>query len=152
MLKKGQSLSFDAIVATALFIFLLGSVVLYTYDLKTSSFKSSLNEESIKLSQTFLLSTNESGLLKDNIIDEDQYYFFKEKSKTIEGYNELKSLLGVFDDFCVYMVDEQGNIILLDSENSSNFGSEKAVLSYTDDTGTYEFKCNQNIKEAVKIN
>ncbi len=152
MLKKGQSLSFDAIVATALFIFLLGSVVLYTYDLKNSNFKSSLNEESIKLSQTFLLSNNNSGLLKDNVIDEEQYYFFKEKSKTKEGYNELKSLLGVFDDFCVYMIDEQGNIILLDSENSSNFGSEKAVFTFTNSSGTYTFSCNQNLKDAVEKN
>ncbi len=149
--RKSQSLSFDAIVATALFIFLLGSVVLYTYDLKNSNFKSSLNEESIKLSQTFLLSTNDSGLIKDNTLDEEQYSYFKDKSKTKQGYNELKSLLGVFDDFCVYMIDEEGNIILLDSENSSNFGSERAVFKFTNSSGTYEFKCNQNLKDAVKI-
>ncbi len=150
MIKKGQSLSFDAIVATALFVFLLGSVVLYTYDLKTSEFKSSLNEESIKLSQTFLLSANDSGLVKDNVLDENQYYSFKKKSFTSQGYKELKSLLGVFDDFCVYMIDEEGNIIPLDSENSSNFGSERATLTFTNSSGTYSFKCNQNLKDAIK--
>ena len=147
MLKKAQSLSFDAIVATGLFILLLGSVVFYTYDLKTSNLNVNLNEESIKLSQTFLLSENESTLVKNNVIDEKKYYEYKEKSLTKEGYQNLKNQLGIFDDFCIYMIDEDGNIIMLDSENSSNFGSSKATLSYIDNNGVkHTFNCNENMK------
>ena len=76
--------------------------------------------EAEKLTET-LLSNNEISFVNNGIIDE---YKLKEIEKM--SYNDLKNALNIKNDFCIYIEDENGNVIL--SKGSPSLSQDRACV------------------------
>ena len=65
----------------------------------------------------------ETSLLNSNEID-------VEKLRKLDkmDYNEIKSMLGVRNDFCIYFEDTTGNIVKIDNTNTG-IGSDKIYIN-----------------------
>jgi hypothetical protein len=116
--KKGQSLSFDAITATALFVALLIIAVIYYYNLNQSGIQNTLSRESVIISQNLLSTTQsqpgltDAGTLDDKKLEEIIRRLLTSGDSEAE-YQAIKVEMGIRDDFCIYIEDEDGNLLML---------------------------------------
>ncbi len=151
--KKGQSLSFDAITAIGLFIFLLIIAVLYYFNLNQDGIQQTLAQEAIVISQN-LLSVNQPGqsLTDMGALDDKKIIAIMERllDPTLdnqEEYQKIKLEFGIRDDFCIYLEDEDGNLIMLQVEDTGTklapviFGSQRANYT-TSNIATRFIECN----------
>jgi hypothetical protein len=150
--KRGQSLSFDAITATALFIALLIIAVIYYYNLNQSGIQNTLSRESVIISQN-LLSTTQSdsgiidgGTLDDKKLEEIMRRLLMSMDPEAE-YQAIKVEMGIRDDFCIYIEDEDGNLLLLQMDQAGTptlfpviFGSDRAIYKISESTD--QINCN----------
>ncbi len=111
-MKKGQTWSTDAVVAVAMFI--LAVIMLYYLSGPAATNRQSekLQSEADKLPTTLSSQQNLSAIfIHGSKIDEQKL------SEAISlSYDNLKSLLGVQSDFCIYLEDEKGNIVPMDGK------------------------------------
>lgn len=107
MKRNGQIWSMDTIVATVIFISALTAfIMIISLNLESSSLDE-LEDDSQKIPQAFLSSNStELSIYSDNKIDLD-------KIAEIQGfsYEEIKSYLGLKNDFCIYFENKDGNLI-----------------------------------------
>ena len=125
--KKGQVWSFDILLAAGLFI--LGFVIfMYVISLDTESERvAKLKYEADVISQK-IVSTgynidNDAVFVINNKVDRTRF-----KNLSAIDYDELKSRLGVENDFCIYVVDEQGKIINITGNSTFGIGDPDAKI------------------------
>lgn len=122
-MKKGQTFSTDAIVAVVMFV--IAVIMLYYLSGPATTNKQSekLQSEAEKLPATLSSQQNLSSIfIQGSRIDEQKL------SEAINlNYDNLKSLLGVGSDFCIYLEDENGNIVPM--EGKVGIGSPLANFS-----------------------
>lgn len=122
-MKKGQTWSTDALVAVAMFI--LAVIMLYYLSGSATTDRRSekLQSESDKLPATLSSQQNLSSVfIQGSKIDEQ-----KLREAISMSYDNLKSLLGVQSDFCIYLEDGNGNIVPM--EGKVGIGSPLANFS-----------------------
>jgi len=136
--KKGQSLSFDAITATAMFVILLIIAILYYYNLNQGGIQQTLTQEAIVISQN-LLSSNQphQSIIEMGVLDDAKIVLLMERLLNAPDnpaeYQKIKLEFGIRDDFCIYLEDEDGNLIMLQVNDRGSlelapaiFGSSRA--------------------------
>lgn len=107
---RGQSMSFDAIAATFLFVLIAVFGALYAYNFFTGDVGVVLTREANTLGEVLIrdLSTAPDGSGQVRI-DERKLLDMIERSQA--GYDSLRSELGMRSDFCVFFEDEGGNLV-----------------------------------------
>jgi len=104
----GQTWSLDLILAAGIFILvLIAFYAIFSNDSSGNSQKDlEKSAEEIIISLDANSGKQKSAVVVDGKIDENK---LTELSQ--EDYQELKRILGVSDDFCIYIEDENGRII-----------------------------------------
>jgi len=121
--KKAQTWSTDALVGMTLFI--LAALMIYYLlgPIQKSDQQQSLLQESEKLPQLLSSEQNNSQVfIEGSKIDEGK---LDEASKM--DYGQLKNILGVSSDFCIYFEDDQGNLVPIGA-NKTGLGSPLANI------------------------
>ena len=110
---KAQTWSIDIVLGILLFLsafFIFYSLLNQNFDTKANNLKqdasSVINEVSSGDSLSRIVDNNEVNISKINIL------------KNI-SYDELKSRFRIEGDFCIYMEDDQGNIVLINNSYKS---------------------------------
>ncbi|GIU69659.1 MAG: hypothetical protein KatS3mg002_0895 [Candidatus Woesearchaeota archaeon] len=133
MMKKrgiGQSWSLDIILAFVIFMLIVG--IFYTLLTKDSK-KDKIGNSQIEA--TFLSgsldassgTTSSLTIIEDGVIN-------KEKLKQLysENYTEIKKKFGINGDFCIYIVDQYGNLIVVDTNSGTRNGFGNGNLTIND--------------------
>jgi hypothetical protein len=130
--KEAQFISVDVIIATLIF---LAAVALFLVFLNSGSDKD--KAESVKadaeLLPSQLISNNQSetAIVVRNKVDLSRLSSIK--SQDVTDYNQLKSKLGIKNDFCIYFVDKNGKVVPLEDfvglPDVYGIGSDRANVS-----------------------
>ncbi len=122
-MKKGQTFSTDAIVAVAMFFIAVIMLYYLSGPAATNKRSEKLQSEAENLPATLSSQQNlTSVFIQGSKIDEQKL------SEAINlSYANLKDLLGVESDFCIYVEDENGNVVPM--EGKAGIGSPIANLS-----------------------
>jgi len=126
MFKKrgqGQSWSLDIILALVVFVLIVG--IFYTL---LSQNKSGQAKDLSLESNTIVSNLDSNTGLNTNLTVMDNGAVNQDKIQTLYGsdYNTIKQQLGIRGDFCIYMIDQYGNIITVQTNNKgtvAGFGS-----------------------------
>lgn len=122
-MKKGQTFSTDAIVAVVMFVIAVIMLYYLSGPATTNKQSAKLQSEAEKLPATLSSQQNlTSVFIQGSKIDEQ-----KLREAINLSYDNLKSLLGVESDFCIYLEDENGNIVPM--EGKVGIGSPLANFS-----------------------
>jgi len=130
--KKAQSWSIDIILGV--FVFIAAIFIVYALlNANQSSKASTLKEEASTVIRQVASEDSSSSIVDNNEIKKEKL----DELKSIE-YDELKRKLRVEGDFCIYMEDENGNIVLIQDGS----GGYKGIGSPGIDLGGAP--CSQN--------
>ena len=120
-MKKGQAWSVDAIVGVFLFIVIMTGVLFFTFTRGSEDKAANLDEEGEKVYEHL------AGETRNTPIENKQV---DPKEILQLNYTEIKQKLGLKDDFCIYFVDEKGNLIYLNESGAvTGKGSPKVVIN-----------------------
>jgi len=126
IIRKGQTWSFDILLAVFVFLIIIIIVVSIIGGLTESSEKSRLAEQSEYITNA-LASEKDFAFIKDNKIDPE-----KLKDMASKDMDTLRQLLNVRDDFCLYFEDQEGNLVRIVRDNVSYYtgvGSQEARVN-----------------------
>ena len=110
--KKGQTWSFDLIVAVVLFIIVIA--LFYTFltkDQTDNSKVTSLESSSALITSNLNCNLNSNSnecIIKKNKLDETKVNELASKT-----YNQIKKDFGIQGDFCIYLLSKDGTYIPL---------------------------------------
>jgi cytoskeletal protein RodZ len=133
-MKRGQVWSMDLIIAVIVFLLAVGIFYFFTNE-RVNEGESKLVVESENAAET-VLSDTDVGLLEGDAINETKLEEMVRRSQT--DYEGLKRDLGVQNDFCVVMLDENENVILLSDgtiHDLVGFGSPDLNVTIEGKTG-----------------
>ncbi len=113
-MKKSQTWSTDAIVAVIIFTFVALSFFYITGKSTQKKEVDVVALEARKLPDLFSQSNNNSiSFLTDNRVNVQ-----KLENLSTFSYSQLKTQLGLINDFCIHFEDEDGNVIFINSTNN----------------------------------
>lgn len=122
MMKKrgyGQSWSLDIILAFVIFALIIG--IFYTVLSKNNTGKTeNLQREADVLSNNLDSATGLNTTL--SVIDKGTVDEIKLQELYNSSYQSLKSQFGIRGDFCVYVVDQYGNLITVNTSQGELVG------------------------------
>ncbi len=123
-MKSGQAWSIDAIVGVSLFIVIVIAVLAFSMSQGKGSKTSELQMEGERIYSS--LSSNDAGQIVDERkVDPEALLDLSQMS-----YVELKNKMGLKNDFCIYFVDERGNLQYIDDEGKIvGIGSSKVTIN-----------------------
>ncbi len=131
--RRGQVWSMDLIIAVVVFLLAIGVFYFFTQS-RTNEDTSKLYVES-QLIANKLTGDEQGSITNGTLINDDKL------NDLIDDYtyDELKELLGIHDDFCIVLQDQDGNIILIGNSSTGNrVGLGKDHLDLTiEGVGTY---------------
>lgn len=125
----GQSWSLDIILAFVIFMLIVG--IFYT--LLTNNKKTTIQDVQLEASTLSGALDKSSGVnsslavIENGIVDDG-----KLRSLYGENYNSLKSKFGITGDFCIYMIDQYGNLIAVNTSSGLLNGFGNGNLSIND--------------------
>ena len=130
-MKKAQTWSLDVMIAIFIFIVV---VIGFFYILDMSSKPDEaekLKDEGETIPDILISSeTGESqSAVMEKRVDEGKIDELVEKSKTKEGYENLKKELGIEGEFYIHFEDDEGNIIYInESAETVGIGSDEVEI------------------------
>jgi len=123
MFKKrgqGQSWSLDIILAFVVFVLIIG--IFYALLSNNKGDKTQdLTLESNTVVSNLDSSNGQSSTL--TIIDKGSIDDIKLQSLYGSSYSDLKRQFGIRGDFCIYIIDQYGNLVTIDDGSGSQKGS-----------------------------
>lgn len=121
-MKHGQAFSFDILLALVIFV---GAtfVFLALFAINQNSQEEELQEEAIKVLEDISRDDSSVAIFEDNKINSTKLQNF-----LTQNYSDIKEQMRVQNDFCIYLEDEDGNLINL-SIDTRGKGSSKINLS-----------------------
>ena len=122
-MKKAQTFSTDAVVAVAMFITAVIMLFYLSGPVAENRQSERLQSEAEKLPKVLGSGQNISAVFIEGSKIDDQ----KLRKAVNLSYANLKDLLGMDSDFCIYLEDENGNIVPM--EGKVGIGSPLANLS-----------------------
>jgi hypothetical protein len=126
--KKAQSWSID--ITLGVFVFIAAIFIFYALlNANQSSKASNLKEEASTVIKQVASEDAPVSVVNNNEIDAAKLKDLK--NLQTESYDELKRKLRIEGDFCIYMEDENGNIVLIQDES----GGYKGIGSQDIDLG-----------------
>lgn len=141
--KRGQTWSFDLIIAVILFIVVVA--VFYTFLVSKNSESNAEQQQDFakSVSTQLVCDAAESSpycFISKGVVDED-----KAKMLHSLSYEEIRSDLGISGDFCVYMVvvDDDGNERIVPFEDNS--GDSFVGVGSSDFKLTEDYACGKQV-------
>jgi hypothetical protein len=120
-MKRGQVWSVDAILGVFLFIIISIGVITFAFTRGQGEQVKALQEDGNKIFNWL----SAGRVIEDKKLNPDDI-----KGLASMSYPELKRELGVSGDFCIYIVDEEGNIMYIDIDrNVTGIGSPKVLIN-----------------------
>jgi hypothetical protein len=145
--KKGQTWSFDLLVAVVIFIVIVSIfyAVLSKGGEKDTSIELQTDAKALGYVLNCDLSTNEYCLLSGNQLNQTQVQKMYDEFFN-DSYAGLKSALNMQGDFCIYFRDKEGRLIPLTIQDGT---STKQItgIGHPDFMITEYLKCNEEITE-----
>ncbi len=133
--RLGQTWSIDIIIAVIIFVLII-SVFYAILSSRSESTVTDLRAESQTVSAKLRDESVNSatGIMVDGVIQED-----KLKELCQLSYEEVKRKLGIEDEFCIYIEDQEGNIVPIPCG-----GTEKAGIGSDNINISPDYYCNSN--------
>lgn len=130
---RGQLFSMDLVIGVL--IFLLASGVIYSIFISKSQEDVATYRVQSEVIATKLTSESSLQVAPKNQLDMDAMAGLALSANT--DYAELKEQLGVKDDFCIYLQDEEGNLIYITNDSGTRYpgigsGSQDVQLTEWD--------------------
>ena len=108
-MRRGQSMSFDAIAATFLFILVTVFASIYAFNFFAADIGVSLSADANTLGETIVRDLSVRAVGTDRTqIDERRLLAMIERGR--DDYEAFRASLGVTSDFCVFFEEEDGSI------------------------------------------
>lgn len=133
--KQGQSWSIDLIIGVIIFML----VIAVFYALLTSKNEPTIEElqgnaDVITTKLTQEDASSPSNILVNGIIDDAKYDGLCDMP-----YEDVKAILGIEQDFCIYLEDENGNIIPCGTTERTGIGNSEDINLST------HYKCGEQV-------
>ncbi|MBA3063919.1 hypothetical protein FP803_00605 [Candidatus Woesearchaeota archaeon] len=130
-MKKAQTWSLDVMIAIFIFIVVIIGFF-YIIDMSSKPNKAEKLKEEGETVPDILISSgtgeNQTAVLEKKV-DEGKIDELVEKSKTKEGYENLKKELGIDGEFYIHFEDDDGNIIYInESAGTVGIGSDSVTI------------------------
>ncbi|MBS1266592.1 MAG: hypothetical protein MAG795_00559 [Candidatus Woesearchaeota archaeon] len=135
--SKSQTWSIDVLLAATLFV---AGIVIFFYVLSYSGDSDTVKElesESESIPEKVIAvdekSATTTSFVIGNKVDED-----KLNSITNKTYEQVKSEIGIFSDFCIHFEDENGNLINIGNDSANprySIGDPKLNFTIIDENG-----------------
>lgn len=131
-MKKSQFVSVDVLIAIVIFLAAIGVLLIFLSSGTDKDLAESVKSDAQLLpSQIITNNQSETAIVVRNKVDLGK--LSDAKSLSVADYEELKSKLGIKNDFCIYFVDKDGNVVPLEDlvgiADSYGLGSSKANVS-----------------------
>ena len=132
MMKKrgiGQSWSLDVILAFVIFMLIVG--IFYT--LLTDNKKTKIQNIQLEASTLSGALDKSSGIdsnlavIENGVVDSE-----KLRSLYTNDYSALKNKFGIMGDFCIYIVDQYGNLVAINTSTGLKNGFGNGNLTIND--------------------
>lgn len=133
-MSRAQSMSFDAVAATFLFILVAVFGVIYAFNYFSGDVTQTLRNEASVISEYLIDDLSVQSASGETVIDEDRFveYIVRNQGE----YSTLKSEFGVIKDFCVFLEDQDGMIVIIVRSDGvggtevrrAAFGSEEVLF------------------------
>ncbi len=127
--KRGQTWSFDLIVAVVIFIVVVGIF----YSVLNTNDDGVVDTQSLEAdakSISYQLNCDVSPIYPPCFIENGEINHTKLEFVAGLNYEVLKELLGTSEDFCIYLLDEQNRVILV-NDTVPAIGSGDYLLNAT---------------------
>src|SRR3989344_5377621 len=125
----GQSWSLDIILAFVIFMLIVG--IFYT--LLSNNKKTTIQDVQLEASTLSGALDSSSGInstlsiIREGLVDKD-----KLQSLYTADYNNLKTKFGIKGDFCIYMIDQYGNLVAINTSSGLKNGFGNGNLTIND--------------------
>lgn len=133
---KGQVWSLDLVIGMLVFLLAVGTIYSFL-NVRTGKDPTPLRIESEVVATALTTGTDDPGL---KVADQNQLDMNRLGTLAAEAevnYTQLKRRLGIDHDFCIYLQDEEGNLIYVKDTSGNTYagiGSRTGELNLTDDT------------------
>ena len=123
-MKKAQAWSMDVMIAVIFFLIIIGAIIYISFFLSHKEKMDKLKDDADIIYKAF----SSEGKIK--IIDDSKINVPDLNNITNKDYESIKEEIGVKNDFCVYFVDDKGNLVYLDeSNNNPGIGSSRITIN-----------------------
>ena len=126
--KRGQTWSFDLIVAVIVFIVVVGIF----YSVLNKSNEGVIDTQALESNAKSIshqLNCDVSPVHPPCFIENGEINQVKLAAVAALDYDELKELLGTDEDFCIYLLDEEDRVIPVVDESTPGIGSGSYLLN-----------------------
>jgi len=120
--QKSQAWSFDIMLATVIF---LGTLFYFFLIMSNSQedMATELKRDTEQIVNSFFSKSNELNVVDGEEVDESKLENLLE-----QDYGDLKKQIGTEHEFCIYLEDENGNVIFINS-SFTGIGSNEINVS-----------------------
>lgn len=134
--STGQVWSMDLIIGVIVFLIAVGLLLFFSGN-QAEKDTSRLRVESRLIADT-LTSDQANSIIISGAVDETRLMTIV--SQGANNYQQLKAELGLRDDFCVIMIDQEDNVVVIGdgSQNRIGFGSDSLNITLIDLDKTVE--------------
>jgi hypothetical protein len=123
--KNAQTWSIDLIMGVIIFMLIIA--IFYAFlSTNTKPKLEQLKDDALITSKKNANNAETLGLVKEGIISEARFDELCDMP-----YEELKRELGIENDVCIYLEDEQGNVILCGNGNQAGIGNGEDIIIST---------------------
>lgn len=127
--KRGQTWSFDLIVAVVIFIVVVG--IFYSIlNRRDEGVVDTQTLEADAKSISYQLNCDVSPIYPPCFIEKGEINQTKFEYVASLNYKDLKELLGTKQDFCIHLLDEQNRVVFVNSSKSA-IGNSNYLLNAT---------------------
>lgn len=126
---QGQSWSLDIILAFVIFMLIVG--IFYT--LLSNNKKTTIEDVQIEATTLSGALDKSSGvnsslaIIEGGLVDKD-----KLETLYTEDYDSIKTKFGIKGDFCIYMIDQYGNLVAINTSDGLKNGFGNGNLTIND--------------------
>lgn len=119
MNKRAQSWSMDLVIGFVIFLLAVGIIyAVLTSKSKEDTAPLRVDSEAVATKLTTPEASQDQKVL---VADKNQLDIGKLNDLTQADYNKLKQQFGVNNDFCIYLLDENGNTVYLRDSAGKNY-------------------------------
>ena len=124
MKKNTQAISLDLILAVFLFMIIIIGVFYVITNMQKGQ-----GSVTVKIESEYLPQLLEGNVTPNSILEGSKIEAFKLYNLTGKNYSQLKTELGMKNDFCIYFVDEEGYLVKIN--NKTGIGSPRFKINNT---------------------
>jgi len=138
-MRKGQAISIDLILALLVFVSVIVGFFYVVSILSEKDETGTIKRQGEDIPRSLQANVSKFAFIKGNQIDIAKLLEFAD-----QDYRQLQNSLGISNDFCIFIEDENGNVIPIEDSSGkkkAGIGSSKVTLG----NSTHAYKCGEPI-------